>query len=134
MSNAFQSTGEKKFIEKAIGIVSAIEENLINNDLTVKRSLSISNENILFLEDYSYLISAYLSLYQSTFNYDFIDKADALSKKAIAIFADKNSPFLKFSSDQSLLFSENLFVNQDGVVPSANSVCLLYTSPSPRDA
>ena len=122
MSNAFQSTGEKKFIEKAVGIVSAIEENLINNDLTVKRSLSISNENILFLEDYSYLISAYLSLYQSTFNYDFIDKADALLNKAIAIFADKNSSFLKFSSDQSLLFSENLFVNQDGVVPSANSV------------
>lgn len=122
MSNAFQSTGEKKFIEKAVDIVYAIEENLINNDLTVKRSLSISNENILFLEDYSYLISAYLSLYQSTFNYDFIDKADALSKKAIAIFADKNSSFLKFSSDQSLLFSENLFVNQDGVVPSANSV------------
>ena len=122
MSNAFQSTGEKKFIEKAVDVVSAIEENLINNDLTVKRSLSISNENILFLEDYSYLISAYLSLYQSTFNYDFIDKADALSKKAIAIFADKNSSFLKFSSDQSLLFSENLFVNQDGVVPSANSV------------
>ena len=122
MSNAFQSTGEKKFIEKAVDVVSAIEENLINNDLTVKRSLSISNENILFLEDYSYLISAYLSLYQSTFNYDFIDKADALSKRAIAIFADKNSSFLKFSSDQSLLFSENLFVNQDGVVPSANSV------------
>ena len=122
MSNAFQSTGEKKFIEKAVDIVYAIEENLINNDLTVKRSLSISNENILFLEDYSYLISAYLSLYQSTFNYDFIDKADALSKKAIAIFADKNSSFLKFSSDQSLLFSENLFVNQDGVVPSSNSV------------
>ena len=122
MSNAFQSTGEKKFIEKAVGIVSAIEENLINNDLTVKRSLSISNENILFLEDYSYLISAYLSLYQSTFNYEFIDKADALLNKAIAIFADKNSSFLKFSSDQSLLFSENLFVNQDGVVPSSNSV------------
>ena len=122
MSNAFQSTGEKKFIEKAVDIVYAIEENLINDDLTVKRSLSISNKNILFLEDYSYLISAYLSLYQSTFNYDFIDKADALSKKAIAIFADKNSSFLKFSSDQSLLFSENLFVNQDGVVPSANSV------------
>ena len=53
MSNAFQSTGEKKFIEKAVDVVSAIEENLINNDLTVKRSLSISNKNILFLEDYS---------------------------------------------------------------------------------
>ena len=122
LSNAFQSTGEKKFIDKAMSIVSAIEENLVNDDLIVKRSLSIGNEDILFLEDYSYLISAYLSLYQSTFNYDFIDKANALTSKAFSIFKDDKSSFLKFSSDQSLLFSENLFVNQDGVVPSANSV------------
>ena len=105
-----------------MSIVSAIEENLVNDDLIVKRSLSIGNEDILFLEDYSYLISAYLSLYQSTFNYDFIDKANALTSKAFSIFKDDKSSFLKFSSDQSLLFSENLFVNQDGVVPSANSV------------
>ena len=122
LSNAFQSTGQKKFIDKAMSIVSAIEENLVNDDLIVKRSLSIGNEDILFLEDYSYLISAYLSLYQSTFNYDFIDKANALTSKAFSIFKDDKSSFLKFSSDQSLLFSENLFVNQDGVVPSANSV------------
>ena len=36
LSNAFQSTGEKKFIDKAMSIVSAIEENLVNDDLIEK--------------------------------------------------------------------------------------------------
>jgi len=30
--------------------------------------------------------------------------------------------FFKFSSNQSTLFSENLFVLEDGVIPSSNSV------------
>ena len=88
----------------------------------MKRSLSISNEDILFLEDYSYLISAYLNLYQSTFDYDYIDKAEELTKKTLSVFKVDDSSFLRFSSDQSLLFSDNLYVNQDGVMPSANSV------------
>ena len=88
----------------------------------MQRSLSSSDNNVIFLEDYSYLISAYISLYQSTFDYSLIDKADKLINKSLSIFNHKESPFLRFSSDQSLLFSDNLFVNQDGVMPSANSV------------
>ena len=95
---------------------------MLNDDLILKRSLSISNEGIFFLEDYSYLISAYINLYQSTFDYTYIDKAEDLTKKTLLLFKADNSSFLKFSSDQSLLFSDNLFVNQDAVMPSANSV------------
>jgi len=122
LSEAYQSTSEIKFLEKAEDILSAIESNLINENYEVQRSLSSSEDNVIFLEDYSYLISAYLSLYQSTFDNNYIDKADKLTKKALILFAHEESPFLIFSSDKSLFFSENLFVNQDGVMPSANSV------------
>ena len=122
LSDAFQSTGDNKFLDKALEIISAIEKNLVQKNLTVDRSLSVSNESVLFLEDYSFLISAYLSLYQSTFNYDFIDRADELAKKTLSLFSHKKSPFLRFSTDQSLFFSDDLFVNQDGVMPSPNSV------------
>ena len=122
LSEAYQSTSEIKFLEKAKDILSAIENNLINENYEVQRSLSSSEDNVIFLEDYSYLISAYLSLYQSTFDNNYIDKADKLTKKALILFAHEESPFLIFSSDKSLFFSENLFVNQDGVMPSANSV------------
>ena len=122
LSEAYKSTGDKKYIEKAKNIIEAIENSLLNDDLILKRSLSISNEDIFFLEDYSYLISAYINLYQSTFDYTYIDKAEDLTKKTLLLFKADNSSFLKFSSDQSLLFSDNLFVNQDAVMPSANSV------------
>ena len=122
LSEAYKSTGDKKYIEKAKNIIEAIEKSLLNDDLILKRSLSISNEGIFFLEDYSYLISAYINLYQSTFDYTYIDKAEDLTKKTLLLFKADNSSFLKFSSDQSLLFSDNLFVNQDAVMPSANSV------------
>ena len=122
LSDAYKSTADKKYIEKAKNIIEAIENSLLNDDLILKRSLSISNEDIFFLEDYSYLISAYINLYQSTFDYTYIDKAEDLTKKTLLLFKADNSSFLKFSSDQSLLFSDNLFVNQDAVMPSANSV------------
>ena len=122
LSDAYKSTGDKKYIEKAKNIIEAIEKSLLNDDLILKRSLSISNEDIFFLEDYSYLISAYINLYQTTFDYTYIDKAEDLTKKTLLLFKADNSSFLKFSSDQSLLFSDNLFVNQDAVMPSANSV------------
>ena len=122
LSEAYQSTGEKKFLQKAQNILSSVEYNLIKENHEVQRSLSSSEDNVIFLEDYSYLISAYLSLYQSTFDNSYIDKADKLTQKALALFAHEESPFLKFSSDKSLFFSDNLFVNQDGVMPSANSV------------
>jgi uncharacterized protein YyaL (SSP411 family) len=122
LSEAYQSTSEKKFLQKAQNILSSVEYNLIKENHEVQRSLSSSDDNVIFLEDYSYLISAYLSLYQSTFDNSYIDKADKLTQKALALFAHEESPFLKFSSDKSLFFSDNLFVNQDGVMPSANSV------------
>ena len=122
LSESYKATGDKKFLDKAIDILLAIESKLISDNLEVQRSLSSSDDNVIFLEDYSYLIASYLNLYESTFDYNLIDKADKLLKKALSIFEHSKSPFLRFSSDQSLFFSKNLFVNQDGVMPSANSI------------
>ncbi len=122
LNDAYEATGDKKYLKKALEIAEAIEDNLIDDKLNIKRSLSISNEKIQFLEDYSYLISSYIDLYQSSYNYQWIEKAEALTIKSIEIFLDKNSSFFKFSSDQSLLFTGNFIDLRDGVIPSANSV------------
>jgi uncharacterized protein YyaL (SSP411 family) len=122
LNDAFEATGDKKYLKMALEITEAIEENLIDDKLNIKRSLSISDEKIQFLEDYSYLISAYLGLYQSTFDYEWIEKAVALTNKSIEIFSVSDSSFFKFSSDQSLLFTGNFIDLRDGVIPSANSI------------
>ena len=122
LNDAFEATGDKKYLKMALEITEAIEDNLIDDKLNIKRSLSISDEKIQFLEDYSYLISAYLGLYQSTFDYEWIEKAEALTNKSIEIFSVNDSSFFKFSSDQSLLFTGNFIDLRDGVIPSANSI------------
>ena len=103
-------------------ITKVIEKKSINKDLRISRSFSIEESDILFLEDYSFLANAYLKLYQSTFNYQWINRADQIVKKSIDIFYNEGQGFFKFSSNQSTLFSENLFVLKDGVIPSSNSV------------
>ena len=104
------ATNEKVYLNKAIDIVNALEKKLINKDLRISRSFSIEESDILFLEDYSFLANAYLKLYQSTFNYLWVQRADQIVKKSIDIFYNEDQGFFKFSSNQSTLFSENLFV------------------------
>ena len=116
------ATNEKVYLNKAVDIVNALEKKLVNKDLRISRSFSIEESDILFLEDYSFLANAYLKLYQSTFNYQWVNRADQIVKKSMDIFFDENQGFFKFSSNQSTLFSENLFVLEDGVIPSSNSV------------
>ena len=120
--DAFMATNEKVYLNKAIDIVNALEKKLINKDLRISRSFSIEESDILFLEDYSFLANAYLKLYQSTFNYLWVQRADQIVKKSMDTFFDEDQGFFKFSSNQSTLFSENLFVLEDGVIPSSNSV------------
>ena len=120
--DAYMATNEKAYLRKAVDIVNSVEKKLINKDLRISRSFSIEESDILFLEDYSFLANAYLKLYQSTFNYQWINRADQIVKKSIEIFFDEGQGFFKFSSNQSTLFSENLFVLEDGVIPSSNSV------------
>ncbi|MBL6731093.1 MAG: thioredoxin domain-containing protein, partial [Bacteroidia bacterium] len=120
--DAYMATNEKVYLNKALDIVNALEKKLINKDLRISRSFSIEESDILFLEDYSFLANAYLKLYKSTFNYQWVNRADQIVKKSIDIFFDENQGFFKFSSNQSTLFSENLFVLEDGVIPSSNSV------------
>jgi uncharacterized protein YyaL (SSP411 family) len=120
--DSFMATKEKVYLNKALDIINSVEKKLINKDLRISRSFSIEESEILFLEDYSFLANAYLKLYQSTFNYQWVHRADQIVKKSIDIFFDKDQGFFKFSSNQSTLFSENLFVLEDGVIPSSNSV------------
>ncbi len=120
--DAYMATSEKVYLNKALDIVSSLEKKLIDEDLRISRSFSIEDSNILFLEDYSFLANAYLKLYQSTFNYKWINSADQIVKKSLDIFYDEDKGFFKFSTNQSTLFSENLLVLEDGVIPSSNSV------------
>ena len=112
------------------------------------------------LEDYAFTINAALDLYENTGDTYYLKKADQLSKIVIKKFVTSENPFFTFT-ENPVLFSQIISLD-DNVIASANAimaenlwelgqlnenddyseraknmlnaiVCLLYTSPSPRD-
>jgi len=74
-----------------------------------------------FLDDYSYTISAFISLYETTFDEKWIFAAKKLADYAIQHFKEKNSDFFFYTSniDDPLIARKIDF--SDNVTPSSNS-------------
>lgn len=74
-----------------------------------------------FLEDYAHTIDCFLSMYQVTFNADWLHDADSLMKHCIDKFGDEASQMFFFTDSDSTLIARKMEIN-DNVIPSSNSV------------
>ena len=119
--DAYKSTGDEIFLNKAIAINKALEKIMIDKYQISHTNGSISNNRVLFFEDYSYYIDALIGLYEATFDMNWIKKASDFTDFVNNEFKEENG-FYKFSSNQELLYSDTLINLEDGVTPSANSV------------
>jgi hypothetical protein len=74
------------------------------------------------LEDYAILSSAFIRLYEATFDKQWLDKADKLVAYALENFYDKNSGMFYFTSNlDPKLVARKMEIN-DNVIPASNSV------------
>ena len=117
--DAYNSTGDNRFLKKAIEINKSLEKLMINEN-KISHTNGLKNE-VLFFEDYSYYIDALLSLYEATYDKNWIEKAVNFTEFSNKEFLQENG-FYKFSSNQELLYSDILINLEDGVTPSANSI------------
>jgi uncharacterized protein YyaL (SSP411 family) len=119
--DAYAAFEEPLFLDMAISNIEFLEKNLI--DKKVYRSFKGKRSPVEgFLEDYAFLIQAYLSLYQSTFNEDWLDKAKQWTEYAQDYFFDPSDGYYHFSSNQAeelIARKKDIF---DNVIPSANGV------------
>jgi len=75
-----------------------------------------------FLEDYSHIISALISLYQADLDQNWLDQAKSLMEYVLEHFLDEETGFFYFTAaDHSQLIKRDIDLT-DGVIPSANSV------------
>jgi uncharacterized protein YyaL (SSP411 family) len=84
-----------------------------------------------FLDDYAYLIQSFLSLYQLTFNVQYLHQAKSISEYVLENFSDKESSLLFFTNQSQtdvVIRKKELY---DGATPSANAIMaknLMYLS------
>jgi uncharacterized protein YyaL (SSP411 family) len=117
--------GDKDYVlaaEKAIGF---IEQNLIQNGRLMVRFRDGDIRNKGFIDDYAFLLWAYIELYEATFELGNIEKAKKLMEQMLDLFWDHEEGGFFFTGRDN----EELLVRQkeayDGAIPSGNSVAAM---------
>jgi uncharacterized protein YyaL (SSP411 family) len=116
------SLRDEKSLTMALRCVQFLETNLIADGKAYRSFKNKRSTTEAFLEDYAFLIKAYLKLYQATFNETHLQKAKTWCEYVITNFYDSTDGFFHFSSSQA----EKLIARKkeifDNVIPSGNSV------------
>ncbi|MDQ3394089.1 MAG: thioredoxin domain-containing protein, partial [Bacteroidota bacterium] len=123
--DAYAVFGEQKYLQMALKNANFIESKMfINNKL--KRNYKNGKATIdAYLEDYAFVIEAYIALYQVTFDEKWIQRADDMTGYTLENFYDETET-LFFYTDKN---SEKLIARKkeifDNVIPSSNSAMAL---------
>jgi len=102
-------------------------ESFISNKLTKEDNIlgHVYKENNLYIEglfeDYAFVIQAYLDLYSSTFNEEYLQKAKNYTHVAFDHFFDTEKQFFCAHRTNSNLITKH-FEIEDNVIPASNSV------------
>jgi uncharacterized protein YyaL (SSP411 family) len=119
--DAYAAFGDEAFLKLATDNIKFLEKNLIEEK--VYRSFKGKRSPVEgFLEDYAFLIQAYIRLYQSTFDESWLTKANAWMGYTQTHFYDEQEGYFHFSGNNA----EKLIARKkeifDNVIPSSNGV------------
>lgn len=121
--DAYRVFGEQSYIEKAIKNAIFIKENQIQKDGSLFHNYKDGKSTIEgFSEDYAHTITAYVELYQATFNEEWLNTAKELMDYSIAHFLDHETSMFYFTSDKTTNLITRKMEVLDNVIPSSNSV------------
>jgi len=122
LTDAYKAFGDEQFLLLALDNISFMETFLMEDGKVYRAFKSKHSETEAFLEDYAYLIQAYTSVYQVTFNENWLHKAENWCNYVLEHFYDKEEGFFHFSSlsaEQLIAKKKEIF---DNVIPASNSV------------
>ncbi len=122
LTDAYKTFGNESFLQLALKNILFLETYLINNGKVFRTYKGKRSETEGFLEDYAFLIQAYTSLYQISFNEDWLHKAELWCNYVMANFYDEAEGYFHFTSNTAEQLIARKKDIMDNVIPSSNSV------------
>ena len=121
--DAYMTFGEKHHLAVALKNANFIANTQLQKDGKLWHSYKNGKSTInAYLEDYSITISAFIRLYEATFDEKWLNLADRMMQYATSHFYDKTSGMFFFTSDlDPELIARKMEIN-DNVIPASNSV------------
>ena len=121
-ADAYSAFGENKFLQKAIKNGKFISDELMTDDGRINRNFKNGKSTINgFLDDYAYTIESFISLYEATFDEQWIYKAKQLTDYVLIHFYDTKSGMFYYTSDTDDPLITRKIDFSDNVTPSSNS-------------
>jgi uncharacterized protein YyaL (SSP411 family) len=122
LATAYRYVQEPALLEQALAALHFVENRLIESGKLYRSYRNTRSSTEGFLEDYAWLIAAYISLYQATFNETYLFSARRWTEYVQAHFSDPADDFFFFTSSAAeplIARKKEVF---DNVIPASNSV------------
>ena len=121
--DAYKALEDGNYLDLALKNADFIIKNLWSSDGNLFHNYKNEKSTINgYLEDYCFVIFAFISLYEVTFDEKWLHYAKQLTDYSLEHFYDEKSGFFAFTSnlDEALITSH--FETEDNVIPASNSV------------
>jgi len=120
--DAYRAFGDDKYLKAALKNANFLVKQAMNKDGGLTRNYKNGKASIhAFLDDYALVASAFINLYQATFDEKWLNQANQITKYALLHFYDEESGMFFYTHDEhSNLISRKMEV-ADNVIPSSNS-------------
>ena len=121
--DAFKALGDEKYLEIATKNAHFIIDKLLLPEGNLLHNYKNGNANINgYLEDYCFVIEAFISLYEVTIDEEWLRISKQLTDYCFDHFYDETVQFFSFTSKNDEPLIANHFETEDNVIPASNSV------------
>ena len=121
--DAFKAFGTSEYLEIALKNAHFILSNLWAPEGHLWHNYKNNKASINgYLEDYCFVIEAFIKLYEVTLEENWLQHAKQLTDYSFDHFYDEKLGFFRFTSDQDSPLITSHFETEDNVIPASNSV------------
>ncbi len=122
LSMLYRASRNKKYLKAAQKAQEFIENSLCKGTQLYTSFRDGKHSDNGFLDDYAFYVTALIELYNSTLDYNYLEKGELFCRETVKRFADcENGGFYLSQADSTELFM-NPKESYDGAIPSGNSV------------
>ncbi|MDX2248766.1 MAG: thioredoxin domain-containing protein [Bacteroidia bacterium] len=121
-ADAYRVFGNPEYLQKALKNAQFLRKKQMQKDGRLNRSFKDGRSSVNgFADDYSFTIEAFITLYQVTFDEQWLFEADRLMTYALAHFYDEKAGMFYYTSDQDKALITRTREVADNVIPASNS-------------
>ncbi len=121
--DAHTALQNSNYLETALKTANFIIKNLWSENGNLYRNFKNGKSTInAYLEDYALVIKSFISLYEVTFDEQWLHHSKQLADYCFEHFHDSGNGFFAFTSDNDEALISRHFETEDNVIPASNSV------------